>query len=102
MQWLKNHLNNPYPSEDDRIQLCEDTGLSRKQLRIWLIDARRRKLKRLKKGFKMRKVSSDDSSGDSGNVSAQKNDRDRTRVINLNWKLPENYKPRAFEVFQQY
>lgn len=41
MEWLKNHLHNPYPSEEDRIQLCEDTGLSRKQLRIWLIDARR-------------------------------------------------------------
>eukprot|EP00345_Euplotes_harpa_P015206 CAMPEP_0168355990 /NCGR_PEP_ID=MMETSP0213-20121227/24892_1 /TAXON_ID=151035 /ORGANISM="Euplotes harpa, Strain FSP1.4" /LENGTH=161 /DNA_ID=CAMNT_0008368331 /DNA_START=685 /DNA_END=1166 /DNA_ORIENTATION=+ len=48
MEWLKNHLNNPYPSEEDRIRLCEETGLTRKQLRIWLIDARRRKLEKMK------------------------------------------------------
>lgn len=41
MKWLKDHIYYPYPSEDERIDLCEKTGLSRKQLRIWLINARK-------------------------------------------------------------
>jgi hypothetical protein len=41
MNWFKEHLNHPYPSEEQRQQLCEITGLSRKQLRVWFIDTRR-------------------------------------------------------------
>jgi len=41
MNWFKDHLNHPYPTEEQRQQLCEITGLSRKQLRVWFIDTRR-------------------------------------------------------------
>lgn len=41
MRWLKDNMFYPYPTEDERIILCEKTGLSRKQLRGWLTDARR-------------------------------------------------------------
>lgn len=41
MEWLKKHLDYPYPTEEERIDLCEETGLTRKQLRIWLINTRK-------------------------------------------------------------
>jgi ribosome recycling factor len=49
MRWLREHLFFPYPTEEDRITLCQQTGLSRKQLRSWLTDARRRKIHKLRK-----------------------------------------------------
>lgn len=39
--WLNDHMYYPYPTEAERLELCEQTGLSRKQLRIWLINARK-------------------------------------------------------------
>ena len=41
MKWLKHHVMYPYPSEEERIALCQRTGLTRKQLRSWFTDARR-------------------------------------------------------------
>jgi hypothetical protein len=41
MKWLKNNIYYPYPSEDERIRLWRETGLSRKQLRVWLINTRK-------------------------------------------------------------
>jgi len=41
MNWLKDNIDNPYPSEMERVKLCSQTGLNRKQLRSWFTDARR-------------------------------------------------------------
>jgi hypothetical protein len=41
VNWFKDHLHHPYPLEEERRALCESTGLSRKQLRVWFIDTRR-------------------------------------------------------------
>jgi len=41
MDWLTEHTHYPYPTEIDRISLCEKTGLTRKQLRVWLINSRK-------------------------------------------------------------
>ena len=41
MEWFENNLDNPYPNESDRINMCKLTGLSRKQLRVWLINTRK-------------------------------------------------------------
>lgn len=41
MEWFEAHLENPYPNEADRIRMCRETGLTRKQLRVWLINARK-------------------------------------------------------------
>lgn len=39
--WLKNHMHYPYPSEEERQELCRATGLTRKQLRVWFINSRK-------------------------------------------------------------
>lgn len=41
MRWLEDHIDNPYPTENEREELCSQTGLSRRQLRVWFIDTRR-------------------------------------------------------------
>lgn len=41
MEWFEQNVDNPYPNEVDRIRMCKATGLSRKQLRVWLINARK-------------------------------------------------------------
>jgi len=40
--WLFQHLTHPYPSEDQKKQLAQDTGLSILQVNNWFINARRR------------------------------------------------------------
>jgi len=39
---LFQHLTHPYPSEDQKKQLAQDTGLSILQVNNWFINARRR------------------------------------------------------------
>ena len=48
--WLNNHKNNPYPTVDEKKQLCNATGCSIRQVNDWFANARRRKLKH--SGFK--------------------------------------------------
>ncbi|PRT56835.1 Homeobox protein PKNOX1 [Wickerhamiella sorbophila] len=43
-QWLNSHLDNPYPSEEDKRQIMRETGLSIVQVSNWFINARRRSL----------------------------------------------------------
>jgi hypothetical protein len=40
--WLHRHSDHPYPSEDEKKQLCHATGLSMSQVSNWMINARRR------------------------------------------------------------
>ncbi|KAF8261471.1 homeobox KN domain-containing protein [Lactarius quietus] len=40
--WLHRHSDHPYPTEDEKKQLCAATGLSMSQLSNWMINARRR------------------------------------------------------------
>merc|ERR1712071_5596 len=41
--WLFQHLTHPYPSEDQKKQLAQDTGLTILQVNNWFINARRRR-----------------------------------------------------------
>ncbi|CAI2387596.1 unnamed protein product [Moneuplotes crassus] len=53
MKWLLENEEYPYPNRHDREALCKKTGLTRKQLRIWLINARKRKIKKTTKNPKI-------------------------------------------------
>ena len=41
MNWLVENYKYPYPDENEKLRLCRETGLSKKQLMSWLTDARR-------------------------------------------------------------
>ena len=42
--WLLNHLDNPYPTAEEKQELLERTGLTKVQLSNWFINVRRRKV----------------------------------------------------------
>lgn len=48
-KWIFNHMSNPYPSEEEKVVLCAQTGLSLSQLNNWFTNARRRLLKKAAK-----------------------------------------------------
>lgn len=41
MSWLIENLDCPYPTHKQKIQMVRETGLTKKQLKCWFIDARR-------------------------------------------------------------
>ncbi len=41
--WLLAHLNNPYPTAQDKVWLMENTGLSFQRLNQWFVNVRRRR-----------------------------------------------------------
>ncbi len=43
-QWLLAHHNNPYPTKEEKHDLCLETGLSSEQLNNWFSNTRRRKM----------------------------------------------------------
>lgn len=45
-KWLQNNLEHPYPNEDTKRKLCEESQLSLEQLNTWFINARQRYVKR--------------------------------------------------------
>nr|CAH8839717.1 unnamed protein product [Trichobilharzia regenti] len=71
--WLVDHLREPYPSEEEKMMLAMETGLSRTTVNNWFINARRRYVKPLMQGrlvlqsgvFKT--VSNDNCSGSNNN-----------------------------------
>jgi len=40
--WLLSHANHPYPTEEEKHELCRQTQLSLNQLNNWFTNARRR------------------------------------------------------------
>ena len=42
--WFHHHIDHPYPSEDEKTQLCHATGLSRTQLSSWMVNVSHKKL----------------------------------------------------------
>lgn len=44
-KWIDSHRSNPYPTEPEKLYLCEITGLNMTQINNWMSNARRRKLK---------------------------------------------------------
>ncbi|VDD83608.1 unnamed protein product [Mesocestoides corti] len=48
--WLVEHLREPYPSEEEKMMLAMETGLSRTTVNNWFINARRRYVKPLMQG----------------------------------------------------
>ncbi|KAF2175787.1 hypothetical protein K469DRAFT_763494 [Zopfia rhizophila CBS 207.26] len=40
--WFNAHRDSPYPTEDEKVHLCNQTGLSMNQVSNWFINARRR------------------------------------------------------------
>ncbi|KAK6341153.1 hypothetical protein TWF696_008240 [Orbilia brochopaga] len=42
--WLHAHLHHPYPTEDQKLDLVNQTGLTMNQISNWFINARRRRL----------------------------------------------------------
>jgi len=45
-QWLLDHIDHPYPSEEEKISLSSETGLTIKQINYWFTNSRRRFLKK--------------------------------------------------------
>ncbi|KAF2107666.1 hypothetical protein BDV96DRAFT_606229 [Lophiotrema nucula] len=41
-QWFTSHRESPYPTEDEKVNLCQQTGLTLNQVSNWFINARRR------------------------------------------------------------
>ncbi|KAI8871457.1 hypothetical protein GQ42DRAFT_106992, partial [Ramicandelaber brevisporus] len=39
-KWLLEHVSHPYPSEDEKIDLANRTGLTLSQISNWFINAR--------------------------------------------------------------
>ncbi|KAJ2778221.1 hypothetical protein H4R18_004745 [Coemansia javaensis] len=53
-EWLKRHVVDPYPSQQDKLELMQLTGLTKMQLKNWFCNMRRRKLPSTIKRSKMR------------------------------------------------
>lgn len=49
--WLKENMDNPYPSDAEKAYLCQKTGLGPAQINNWFINARRRILPFMKGKF---------------------------------------------------
>jgi hypothetical protein len=42
--WLESHINNPYPTETEKLDLIKATNLERVQLENWMVNTRKRRL----------------------------------------------------------
>ncbi|KAJ4508807.1 hypothetical protein HRR83_007948 [Exophiala dermatitidis] len=41
-QWFFRHIDNPFPSEEEKLELQQETGMTRTQVQDWFTNARRR------------------------------------------------------------
>ena len=48
MSWLSLHADNPYPRDDEKVAIVEQTGLTYSQINYWFTNARRRILPKWK------------------------------------------------------
>lgn len=53
MTWLSEHIHHPWPTKQEKKELCRLSGLSPKQLRIWFTNNRKRKLAAIAKEKQM-------------------------------------------------
>ncbi|TFL03219.1 hypothetical protein BDV98DRAFT_419836 [Pterulicium gracile] len=65
--WLHRHSDHPYPSEDEKKQLCHATGLSMSQVSNWMINARRRILAPVHRAASANAAANNGSSNSSSN-----------------------------------
>ncbi|XXQ34001.1 Homeobox domain-containing protein [Plasmodiophora brassicae] len=40
--WFTAHIDHPYPTEDEKLQICEEAGITMKQLINWFTNTRKR------------------------------------------------------------
>ncbi|MBF0206667.1 MAG: homeobox domain-containing protein [Oligoflexia bacterium] len=52
MEWLRNHYEYPYPTQEEKRLLAANTNLSEKQVNYWFINARVRKLGKIQSELK--------------------------------------------------
>ncbi|CAI2360371.1 unnamed protein product [Moneuplotes crassus] len=98
--WFEAHIDYPYPSEQERIELCAKTGLSRKQLRVWLINSRKRKAPKV-----IKKVGSKDTHSDFSIMTPKDKIFDFVHCQNQNdsnVRILSKSKPNVFELIQNY
>ena len=44
-KWLSENLTKPYPSEGEKVQMAQESGLTRAQVNMWFKNARRKMAK---------------------------------------------------------
>ncbi|OAP65224.1 hypothetical protein AYL99_01196 [Fonsecaea erecta] len=67
-QWFLAHLENPYPTEEDKQQFAQATGLTIAQISNWFINARRRHLPALRHQVRERAAQTSAAEYDSDQV----------------------------------
>ncbi|OAL22776.1 hypothetical protein AYO20_11125 [Fonsecaea nubica] len=67
-QWFLAHLEHPYPTEEDKQQFAQSTGLSIAQISNWFINARRRHLPALRHQLRERASQASPTEYDSDQV----------------------------------
>ncbi|KAG2386659.1 hypothetical protein C9374_002403 [Naegleria lovaniensis] len=82
MEWLERHFDHPYPSEEEKEELCKTTKLTMSQINTWFVNSRIRIWKpKVEPGQKEEKTSSssqspkpskDNTSNNSGDVKLPK------------------------------
>ncbi|KAF2029149.1 hypothetical protein EK21DRAFT_90044 [Setomelanomma holmii] len=63
--WFAEHRHSPYPSEDQKMEFCERTGLTISQVSNWFINARRREPEKEKKEREARERAAREAGRDS-------------------------------------
>ncbi|KAK2871931.1 hypothetical protein FQN49_002690 [Arthroderma sp. PD_2] len=74
--WLFEHLDHPYPTEEDKQIFMSRTGLTISQISNWFINARRRQVASLRSQVKARNNSEADSNSSRRNSSPRQSDDD--------------------------
>ena len=78
-QWFYDHIAHPYPTENEKQELCKITGLGMTQLSNWFINARRRQNPVLNAQAQAETMLREGSNQSSGNASPVYRDSDGGR-----------------------